>query len=60
MTIFILFIYLFFHLTCDFICIYLVICFHSVYLSRGIVMSFRVLTVLCHISLIEAIISIKD
>ena len=28
------FIYLFFHMTFNFICIYLVICFHFVYLSR--------------------------
>ena len=54
------FIYLFFfHMTCNFICIYLVICFHFVFVYRTVnVMSFHALTVQCQISLLEAIISI--
>ena len=40
------FIYLFFHMTCNFICIYLVICFHFVFVYRTVnVMSFHALTV---------------
>ena len=59
---FILFYFIFFHMTCNFICIYLVICFHFVYLfcCQSHELQFRVLTVHCQISLLEAIISIKD
>ena len=52
----------FFRMTCNFICIYLVICFNFVYLSRCQfnVMGFRVLTVHWHITSLEAITSIND
>ena len=58
--IFILFIYLFFHMTCNFICIYLVICFHFVFVYRTVnVMSFHALTVQCQISLLEELYQFK-
>ena len=47
-------------MNCNFICIYLVVCFVLLIYLAVNVMSFRVLTVHCQISLLEAIISIKD
>ena len=55
------FLFFFLHMTCNFTCIYLVICFQFVYLfhCQCHVMSFHVLTIHCQISLQEVIISLK-